>query len=525
MSTSCLSSGYSALFTWGLLQEQAMPPPSPPVLDISPKNSIPAPAADDVASAYYFTLQTARRDSVGPRSFLYLDLADRRHTRATHGSRKSVAVQTHHRRKPSAASRSTSWTFCTSERSPDCLSGHMLFTPARVPPVPSLPAHPPIPPPALVLPHAASSRRPSRESLRNLPSPKPAPSTTLPDPPAAVAPSRSPSTRSASLAVSPAPLASRSRPVSPAQPGSQGQKQPQPRLSLLTSNATSHSTTKSKSKSLHRRNHVISRSAPECELDASLLSPPPFSPRSPRFPTSPTAFSPNAESTRSGTGHMRTRSMSFAARSESITSSAKKRSRMDALACLEGRVKRGRRISRRTGPRGRNFMSMSDDEDVDADAEMPPTPRICVEDVGSLGDVEDEGNPGARQSAGRSGPPPSAQPPLHVHPDVRSRPSPARSAPPPSTRTASPPWSSSPASVSASALAVPSTPPLGSSSSSSASPCTPSSAKPPSSSRSRKRRSTIGSWLALRSFIDLRADSDERATGPSWNWSFIEIGA
>ncbi|KAI6139118.1 hypothetical protein BKA82DRAFT_4227946, partial [Pisolithus tinctorius] len=42
-------------------------------------------------------------------------------------------------------------------------------------------------------------------------------------------------------------------------------------------------------------------------------------------------------------------------------------------------------------------------------------------------------------------------------------------------------------------------------------------------SRGRKRGSTLESWFPLRSFIDLKADSEEHVS--SWKWrSFIEIG-
>ncbi|KAI6149239.1 hypothetical protein BKA82DRAFT_1007546 [Pisolithus tinctorius] len=77
MSTRCLSSGYSALFTLGLLQT-------------SPE-TVPLDDVDDDPSAYYFTLRTGRRDTVELRSFLYLDLAS--------SSARSVASQTQRNRQ------------------------------------------------------------------------------------------------------------------------------------------------------------------------------------------------------------------------------------------------------------------------------------------------------------------------------------------------------------------------------------------------------------------------------------------
>lgn len=80
-------SSYSPLFTLGLLADAS--------------SRSPPPAADD-ASAIYFTLKTAKRDTAELRSFLYLDLADnKRHAPS-------------HRRKCSVLSKSTSWT-CTAD--------------------------------------------------------------------------------------------------------------------------------------------------------------------------------------------------------------------------------------------------------------------------------------------------------------------------------------------------------------------------------------------------------------------------
>ncbi|KAG0705610.1 hypothetical protein DFH29DRAFT_268719 [Suillus ampliporus] len=91
---------------------------------------------------------------------------------------------------------------------------------------------------------------------------------------------------------------------------------------------------------------------------------------------SPTASSGNASSLRSS----------------SITSHQRRKSRGDALACLEGRSRAANRIPR-SGLRN-NFMSMSDDEDDESKAlsSLPITPFIQVEDFGSFADIEDEGD-------------------------------------------------------------------------------------------------------------------------------------
>ncbi|KAI6139513.1 hypothetical protein BKA82DRAFT_4222808, partial [Pisolithus tinctorius] len=240
-------------------------------------------------------------------------------------------------------------------------------------------------------------------------------------------------------------------------------------------------------RSSHRR---ASHSVPLVEYDSSLLSPPPFSPRSP-------AFSDSGADTHK-LHHQRR--ASSPARSESITSSARMRSRMDALACLEGR-----------GRLGSNFMSMSDGEDEEGDGEsnrrdiivtrpwgeeIRLSPTICVEDVGLMGDVEDEG--------AKEGQSPSTSSRLFVsNKRIRKRfsPSPARSVPlflSGTTLVVGPSASASSNVVGASPAST-------------------------AMSRGRQRRSTLESWFPLRSFIDLKADLDERLS--SWKWrSFIEIG-
>ncbi|KAG1723237.1 uncharacterized protein EDB91DRAFT_1209805 [Suillus paluster] len=275
-----MHSSYSPLFTLGLLAERRAGISSPNRKQSIPSSSCsgaphkahPAAAADDHASAFYFTLQTGQRDTVEFRSFLSLDLAD---------SNRSIAS---HRRKPSTMSKSTSWT-CTS----DITSARDLSRIER-------PAFALLPP----LPSACALRRSSRESLRQIPSPKPAPiSSTLPEPP--TAPNSSPPSKSLPSATNPS-------------------------------------------------------------FSAPLLS--------------PTVSSGKVSSLRSS----------------SITSHQRRKSHMDALACLEGRSRAANRIPRSN--LRNNFMSMSDDEDDDpkTPSSLPNAPFIQIEDFGSFADIEDEGD-------------------------------------------------------------------------------------------------------------------------------------
>ncbi|KAL4066054.1 hypothetical protein V8B97DRAFT_1933538 [Scleroderma yunnanense] len=446
------SSGYSQLFTWGLLQERGAPEPS----------------------EYFFTLQP--RSSLDLRSFLSFD----QHTKR---------------------SRSTSWTFCTHDKEPRrerCAS--LASTPVS---------------PSVAQPTSLRTG-PLRESTRTIPSPKPAPSTTLPAPPV-----QSTSLSSPSKARTAPPSPRHTRSSSSFLVSSSHKKQ-----SLSASNLSIVSPL-SPTKPLSYY-HRASPSAPQSGMDSSLLSP--------RFPRSPL----------SAQAHARTRSMSSAARSDSITSSAKRRSRMDALACLEGR---GRKNHRRSIT---NFMSWSDDEDSEAcvPKETPRTIKICIEDMGMLGDVEDGDDDDSDHdddgdvvvvapSGTASQPVPiigsvpiSQSSQLGVHRKgswKRPSVSPARSAPL-STSLARSAMALSPSAASAPTLHARSI--SGGLAPLAVARPQPISASAPTS-RQRKRRSTINSWFALRSFIDLRADTDERATAarsstgsPPWNWrSFIEIGA
>ncbi|KAG8215005.1 hypothetical protein J3R82DRAFT_8411 [Butyriboletus roseoflavus] len=246
-------SSYSPLFTLGLLAEH-----SPTTAQI-----------DDDVSAIYFTLQTGKRDTVELRSFLYLDLADRKRYAPSH------------RRKLSLLSKSTSWT-CTA----DVKSIYDLARTEK---------------PVLMIP--STRRRASKESLRTIPSPKPVPSTTLPDPPIASGPRFLPSsTRPSSLSKKPpAP----SPPLSP---------------------------------------------TPRARRPASL-------------------------------------------RSESISTHDRRKSRMDALACLEGRSRAPNRIPHPTSLR-HDFMSFSDDEDektmTTRNSSAATAPATQIEDLSAFADVEDE---------------------------------------------------------------------------------------------------------------------------------------
>ncbi|KAH7926407.1 hypothetical protein BV22DRAFT_1194396 [Leucogyrophana mollusca] len=282
-----MHSSYSPLFTWGLLADRCMGSsasrPAPGVSSVAPSASFSdasqktQPPPDD-ASAFYFTLQSGR-DTVELRSFLSLDLAEYNLLKGTH------------RRKPSNTSKSTSWTYASDPIPPFDMSSEPL----------------PNPP----LPRSPAVRRSSRESLRHIPSPKPAPSSSLPELPNTTdMPSRPPSI------------------------------QPSPQLSIIPS--------------LHRSSY----STPV--ICSSQLSPVPSSPR-------PSSL-----------------------RSASISSHDRRKSRMDALACLEGRSRAAGRIPR--SRLRRNFMSLSEDEDEEpaVSSEPPITPQIHVDDFCSFADIEDE---------------------------------------------------------------------------------------------------------------------------------------
>ncbi|KAI6122291.1 hypothetical protein EV401DRAFT_1952127 [Pisolithus croceorrhizus] len=434
MPARCLSSGYSPLFTWALLHA-------------SPEATA-LPHLDEDASDYGITPQSGKRNGVGLQSFLYLDLAGSSASPTAAQTQRS-GRQTHSRRKTSTLSRSTSWTFCTSELHSD-LRREMLITfetPKRVTPIPPKRAAPVV------------SWRPSRESLRNIPSPKPAPLTSLPDPPVpsasgamTVPPNklRGPKSQppSPSLRLSPLLIqkSTKTAPPSPSHPRPVQLKRLEspPYLSLTPSTSSSLNVLVSTPRSSR---HRASQSVPSAEHDSSLLS-----------PTSSLLAQP---------------AFSGGRLDSSIASSTKMRSRVDALACLEGK---GRSEPRRAC----------------ADQCIPNSSHLFA------------GN----QARSR----------LNDNRRTRKRLSlsPARSAPIFLSGSTLASASASSSSLPATSLLTPAASPL--MSNIAAPPATTTSA-----SHRRKRRSTAESWFPLRSFIDLKTESDERVS--SWKWrSFIEVG-
>ena len=81
------------------------------------------------------------------------------------------------------------------------------------------------------------------------------------------------------------------------------------------------------------------------------------------------------------------------ARSESVSSHVRRKSRMDALACLEGRSRAPHRVPR-ASPLRNNFMSFSDDEDEKSTTHRSSlskeTTSVHTEDLNAYADVEDE---------------------------------------------------------------------------------------------------------------------------------------
>ncbi|EDR14647.1 uncharacterized protein LACBIDRAFT_305491 [Laccaria bicolor S238N-H82] len=163
-STSSFASPYSSFFTSGLLSSTTSRSPSPDI-SISPRRgSLPTNAplrmttsVADESAAFYFTLQP-KRDVIEYRSFLSLDLAESQSMRSASLKRKASSKANSRSSKPSKPSVS----------------------------YPRIPEEP-----RLLAPSQNPLRlRLSRDSLRSIPSPKPAPSITLPDVPSQ--PKRSP---------------------------------------------------------------------------------------------------------------------------------------------------------------------------------------------------------------------------------------------------------------------------------------------------------------------------------------------
>ncbi|KAI0291873.1 hypothetical protein BC826DRAFT_466138 [Russula brevipes] len=291
---------YSSLFTLGLLSDRASPPPSPEsnIFYKFRKSSLPTRTLSKSSSEISGPFQShhappqftnpfanSSHSTTELRSFLSLDLAADTTLATRHSSKHLSPLDTgahpHHpadlppHRKPSS-----SWHFSTTT-------------------------------PPLSLP---SARRPSRDSLRTLPSPRPAPSSALPE---------IPSGPPKDLPHLPPIMI------------------PHPSLFPAPSPGGISPT------SYH---------APLSAPPAATLSP---SDRSSSFaltsaPVSPLS-SPSFHGSRQGSF------MSFSSTGTSIrTSRRRNMERSNALACLEGRSRNPARVPR--SMRQRNFMSMSDDE-------------------------------------------------------------------------------------------------------------------------------------------------------------------
>ncbi|KAN0113820.1 hypothetical protein V8E52_007292 [Russula decolorans] len=309
---------YSSLFTLGLLSDRASPPSSPKsnIFYKFRKSSLPTRSISKPTSELYaaspseglpqFTNPFATNSPVSEqstelRSFLSLDLAA---DKSLSSSRLLSPLDT-------APLRSTNF-----------------------PPLQPLPSLPPS------APHSVPARRPSRDSLRTLPSPRPAPSSALPNVPSQRKDSRAPPPI---LIPSPSlfpPASSSSRLVA----GRGSPTSHRPPLSAPPVNTCSPSRTS---------NHV-------------LPTPSPVSPLS----------SPSFRRTRQESF------MSFSPAGTVTTSRTVRRrnvERSNALACLEGRSRTPGRVSRRM--RRRNFMSMSDDDDEE---------KARDEDTEGDADVEDD---------------------------------------------------------------------------------------------------------------------------------------
>src|SRR6266850_2089895 len=204
--------------------------------------------------------------------------------------------------------------------------------PCRRQRIPSSPPHFPVP----MSPSLPSARRPSRDSLRTLPSPRPAPSSALPEVPCEP---KEPHSLSPIVIPSPSlfPASLSNRSEGGLSPTSFHAPLSAPPTTSLSSPGTSSS---------------------------FVQTPPLLSPLS----------SPSYHTSRLGSF------MSFSSTSPSFrTVRRRNMERSNALACLEGRSRTPGRVPRKV--RQRNFMSMSDDEDEAAGDD---------EDAGGDADVEDD---------------------------------------------------------------------------------------------------------------------------------------
>ncbi|KAK7683401.1 hypothetical protein QCA50_013663 [Cerrena zonata] len=327
-------SQYSPLFTSGFLSDSPSSSRAPSPLYLSHKDnhdSLPLTVNTRMSDIYagaessrtpedvealFLTFRPHRKQVEEGLSFLSLDLAESQ-------SMRSMSL----RRKDTVTTRATTAFGRSEPSSPSHLPISPIAKRSQFAPV-----LPPISP-------VSSLRRSSRETL--LPSPKPAPSTSLPEPPASVAPT-------------------------------QHRKKPS-NLTLTLSDCFAEagpSSTTSVTSPFHRPSY----SAPSVfsPLSPPLRSSPILSPNHERSyftfsPTSPTVTSyqfpppPCALSTAEPKPTAALKA-SLSMRS-TATVNTRQRNRSAALAALEGRGHQKRRS------RPRNFMSMSDDEDDDVDEE------------------------------------------------------------------------------------------------------------------------------------------------------------
>jgi hypothetical protein len=151
-------SPYSPFFTSGLLSE--------PSVDVPRRGSLPTSRSlPDVAAAFYGTLQP-RRDEQEFRSFLSLDLAESQSMRSASLKRKASSST----KSPSHSSRHPfRFPYVSAFLIPTTQCSFCFCRPISEAPAPPSPAPTPL------------RMRFSRDSLRTIPSPKPAPSITLPD--------------------------------------------------------------------------------------------------------------------------------------------------------------------------------------------------------------------------------------------------------------------------------------------------------------------------------------------------------
>ncbi|KAI0306160.1 hypothetical protein B0F90DRAFT_970333 [Multifurca ochricompacta] len=317
---------YSSLFTMGLLSERASPPSSPKsnIFNKFRKSSLPTRAlskpleksapSDGLHALPQFTnpFSDSPNSHNELRSFLSLDLAAEKSLMA-HRSDKVLS--------PLDMDFSLRGPLCSANLSPG----------QRKVSSPSSTWHHPVP----TSPHSlTSARRGSRDSLRTLPSPRPAPSVALPEIPSC---HKEPRPLPTVIIPSPSsfPFSSSSSFVEPVQGSS-------------------------------AMSHQHSLSAPPTTSCTDILTPSPISPKFPPF----SPLSPRCSRHASF--------MSFSSTSTSIRTTRRRNAeRSNALACLEGRSRTSGRIPR--SMRHRNFMSMSDDEDEEVEG-----------DTGEDGDVEDD---------------------------------------------------------------------------------------------------------------------------------------